>query len=315
MIAAPMINLVTMGVLAFVLAQSAPHTVIVTGVVEDQTGAVLPGAAVTLSGGPTAMQQATTDPNGVFRFERIAPGEYDIRTEFPGFAPTATHLRVGTRAPSPLTIVLAIEGVTQEVSVSGGSTETSTAAESNLNAIAVSADQLDDLPVLDQDIVGAMSRFLDATAIGTNGPTVLMNGVEVNVLALSASAVQQVKINQDPYSAEFMRPGRGRIDIITKPGGQEYSGTVNLRFRFGLRRPQRVRDREAARTAAHRRGDAGRAARYWEEHELSALRHVRRAGQPGDRLCGDAGRDGADERCDAVSQHPGGRFGDPPVRP
>src|SRR5262249_12475954 len=76
-----------------------------------------------------------------------------------------------------------------------------------------------------------MSRFLDSTAIGTNGPTVLVNGVEVNVLALSASAVQQIKINQDPYSSEYMRPGRGRIDIITKPGGQEYSGTVNLRFR------------------------------------------------------------------------------------
>src|SRR5262249_50408602 len=158
--------------------------------------AVLPGAAVLLaaSGAATGTQQATTDQGGMFRFERIAPGEYDIRTEFPGFTAKVTHVRVGTRAPSPLTIVLALEGVTQEVSVSGGGAETSTRAESNLNAISVSADQLDDLPVLDQDIVGAMSRFLDATAIGTNGPTVLVNGVEVNVLALSASAIQQIKI-------------------------------------------------------------------------------------------------------------------------
>jgi hypothetical protein len=225
-------HLLTIGVLAVLIGQSAPRTVAVAGVVQDQTGAVLPGAAVMLSpSGATGTQQTTTDQSGVFRFERIAPGEYDIRTEFPGFTPRVTRVRVGTRAPSPLTIVLALEGVTQEVSVSGGGAETSTRAESNLNAITVSDDQLDDLPVLDQDIVGAMSRFLDATAIGTNGPTVLVNGVEVNVLALSASAVQQIKINQDPYSAEFMRPGRGRIDIITKPGGQEYSGAVNLRFR------------------------------------------------------------------------------------
>ncbi len=220
------------GVLALVVAQSTPRGVTVAGVVQDQTGAVLPGAAVTLaaSGSTMGAQQATSDQSGGFRFERVLPGEYDIRTEFPGFTRQVTPVRVGTRASS-FTIVLTIEGVTQNVAVSSGGMETSTAAASNSNAITVNADQLDDLPVLDQDIVGAMSRFLDSTAIGTNGPTILVNGVEVNVLALSASAIQQIKINQDPYSPEFMRPGRGRIDIITKPGGQEYSGTVNVRFR------------------------------------------------------------------------------------
>src|SRR5262245_10229866 len=114
MITAPMMNL-AIGVLALVLAQSAPRGVIVTGVVQDQTGAVLPDAAVTLSGESTDIRRATADRSGVFRFERIAPGEYDVRSEFPGFTPTVVHLRVGTRAPSPLRVVLAIEGVTQEV--------------------------------------------------------------------------------------------------------------------------------------------------------------------------------------------------------
>ena len=228
-----MANLLAIGVLITLIGQPAPRAVAITGVVQDQTGAVLRGAAVMLSpaGAATVIQQATTGPDGAFRFERITQGEYDIRTEFTGFSPKVTHVRVGARAPTPFTIVLAIEGVTQEVSVSGGGGETNTAAASNVNAITIGADQLDDLPVLDQDIVAAMSRFLDATAIGTNGPTVLVNGVEVNVLALSASAVQQITINQDPYSSEFMRPGRGRIEIITKPGGQDYAGTLNLRFR------------------------------------------------------------------------------------
>src|SRR5579871_2799068 len=219
--------------LALLFAQAPPRGVAVAGVVQDQTGAVLPGAqvAIFVGGAAAAAQTAITDQRGVFRFERVTPGDYEIRTDFPGFAPNQTRVRVGARAPSTLTIVMAIEGLTQEVSVSGGGAETSTSAEANLNAITVSGAQLDDLPVLDQDIVTAMSRFLDSAAIGTNGVTVLVNGVEVNVLALSASAVQQIKINQDPYSAEFMRPGRGRIEIITKPGGQEYSGTFNARFR------------------------------------------------------------------------------------
>ena len=220
-------------VLALVLAQSSPRGVAVAGVVQDQTGAVIPGASVgiSVSGSPRATQTVTSDEKGAFRFDRVAPGEYDIRTEFPGFTPNVAHVRVGTRAPAAQTIVMAIEGVTQEVSVSGGAAETSTAAQANLNAITVDANQLDDLPVLDQDIVTAMSRFLDSSSIGTNGVTVIVNGIEVNALSLSASAVQQIKINQDPYSSEFMRPGRGRIEIITKPGGHEYNGTFNLRYR------------------------------------------------------------------------------------
>ena len=220
-------------VLAFFVAQASPRGVAVAGVVQDQTGAVLPGAqvAIVATGSAAATQTPVTDQSGAFRFERIVPAEYEIRAAFPGFKPAAVRVRVGARAPSPVTLTMAIEGVTQEVSVSGGGAETSTAAAANLNTISVDANQLDDLPVLDQDIVGAMSRFLDSTAIGTNGVTVLVNGVEVNELALSASAVQQIRINHDPYSAEFMRPGRGRIEIVTKPGGQQYSGTLNLRFR------------------------------------------------------------------------------------
>jgi Carboxypeptidase regulatory-like domain len=211
---------------------NAQAPVALTGTVQDQTGAVLAAATVDLvNASGTVVQTTVADPAGRFRFERVTPGQYELHARYEGFKSATAKLRVGTRAPSPLMIVLALEGVIQEVSVSGGNAETSTAVGSNLNAITVTADQLDDLPVLDQDIVAAMSRFLDSTAIGTNGPTVLVNGVEVNVLALSASAVQQIKINQDPYSSEYMRPGRGRIDIITKPGGQEYSGTVNLRFR------------------------------------------------------------------------------------
>lgn len=219
--------------IAYFLAQSTPRGVVVSGVVQDQTGAVLPGArvAISVSGSTIPSQTTTSDRGGAFRFERMAPGEYDIRTEFPGFALNQVRVRVTARAPAALSIVMTIEGVTQEVSVTGGGEQAGTGSASNLNAISVDANQLDDLPVLDQDIVGVMSRFLDSTAIGTNGATVLVNGIEVNELALSASAVQQIKINQNPYSAEFMRPGRGRIEIVTKPGGRSYSGTVNVRFR------------------------------------------------------------------------------------
>ena len=123
-----------------------------------------------------------------------------------------------------------IEGLTQEVSVTTGA-QTSATAAANLDTIALDANALDDLPVLDEDIVTSVSRFLDSSAIGTAGTTIVVDGIEVNALSLSASAVQQIKINQDLYAAEFARPGRGRIEIISKPGGKDFSGTLNLRFR------------------------------------------------------------------------------------
>jgi Carboxypeptidase regulatory-like domain len=206
--------------------------VVVSGVVQDQSGAVLPGAQVELraAGSATAAQSVVSDASGNFKFERVAPGVYEVHATFPGFKEMIAQTRVGGRAPGALTIVMPIEGLTQEVSVSSGG-ETSATARANLNAISVDENTLDDLPILDQDIVGAMSRFLDSSAIGTNGTTIIVDGVEVNALSLSASAVQQIKINQDPYSAEFMRPGRGRIEIVTKPGGKDFSGTFNVRFR------------------------------------------------------------------------------------
>lgn len=182
----------------------------------------------------TPKQTIVSDSAGAFHFDHISSGDYDLRVEFPGFTTSVTRVRVGSRAPNPLTVVMRIEGLAQEVSVSGGGNQTSARGDANLDAVTVDEKALDDLPVLDNDVVGALSRFLDSSSIGTNGATIVVDGVEVNALAVSASAVQQIKINQDPYAAEYMRPGRGRIEIVTKPGGRDYSGTFNIRFRDSM---------------------------------------------------------------------------------
>jgi hypothetical protein len=64
--------------------------------------------------------------------------------------------------------------------------------------------------------------------------------MEVNNAGVTASAIKEVRINQNPYSAEFFRPGRGRIEIITKDAGAAYHGALNFTFRdsyFNARDP------------------------------------------------------------------------------
>jgi Carboxypeptidase regulatory-like domain/TonB dependent receptor len=216
---------------ALLQAQSAPR-VAVSGVVQDQTGAVLQNATVELVAASGAVQSTTTtDAVGAFHFDNVAAGQYELRTSFEGFKPAAVRVRVGARTPAPQKLVLRLADVTQEITVSNAAAQVDATASNNLDAVTVDQQMLESLPVFDQDYIATLSRFLDSGSLGSGGATVVVNGMEVSALRVSASAVQQIKINQDPYSAEYARPGRGRIEILTKPGGQEYHGEGNVIFR------------------------------------------------------------------------------------
>ncbi len=212
-----------------VRAQVQPNLVI-TGIVQDQTGAAFPGAEVDLLKDGEQQRTIATDASGAFRFERLQPGNYQLRTHKEGFKTETTKLIVGTRSPARLRIVLSIEALNQQITVSGDTPEVSTDPSENRDVAAVDRQALDDLPIFDQDVVATMSRFLDSSALGTNGVTVIVDGMQA-ASALTASAIQTVTINQNPYSAEYNRPGRARIEITTKPGSSEYHGTVNFLFR------------------------------------------------------------------------------------
>ncbi len=128
-------------------------------------------------------------------------------------------------------IALKLADVRQEVTVNESTGQVSIDASENLDVITLDRPMLDNLPIFDQNYVGAMSKFLDPGSIGTGGVTLVVNGMEQKNIGVSASAIQSVKINQNPYSAEFARPGRGRIEVITKPGSQAYHGTFDFLFR------------------------------------------------------------------------------------
>ena len=219
-----------LGLAAPALAQSAQRVPgqVVTGVAVDATGAVLPNAQVVLSTpGNVTVQTGATDAAGTFRFEGVPPGRYDLRVAFEGFQTATARVAVGGRPPAAVRVTLPLANVTQEITVTNQAAEVAPEAGSNSDAVTVDANMLESLPVFDQDLVATISRFLDAGSFGNGGLTVVVNGMEVSALRVSASAVQQIKINQDPYSAEYARPGRGRIEILTKPGSQEYHGEVN----------------------------------------------------------------------------------------
>ena len=204
----------------------------VSGTVRDQTGAVLPGARVELVDGAGAIvRSGVTDAAGNYAFDAVPPGAYDIAAEFAGFRRASLRIRVATgRASSGHVLVLQLAAVPQEVTVAGVDV-INAAANANRDAVVISEQDIKDLPIFDRDVVGTLARMIDPAALGTGGVTLVVDGMEAQRIGVSPSAIQQVKLNQDPYSAEFPRPGRGRIEVITKAGADSYQGSFDFTFR------------------------------------------------------------------------------------
>jgi outer membrane receptor protein involved in Fe transport len=230
-------RVVTLMAMAVLLGNSwttrcqTPPAFPLVGVVQDPSGAILRHAALDLvNAASTATRSTTTDDAGRFRFDGVTGGTYELRVQAEGFAPASVRVRITSRAPSPLKIVLSLASFAQEITVRNSDTLT-TAAADNRDAIVLNTDTLQNLPIFDQDLVGAASRFLDVGALGAGGVTLIVDGMEATSVGVSASAIQQIKINQDPYSAESARPGRGRIEIVTKAGAQDFHSDANFTFR------------------------------------------------------------------------------------
>src|SRR5437016_9764865 len=104
-------------------AQQRPLSQVVTGVVIDVTGAVLPSASVVLTASSAPARTTSTDASGVFRFDDVPQGRYEILVSFEGFRPTTTRLTVGSRAPAALRVTLPLANVTQGITVSNQAEE------------------------------------------------------------------------------------------------------------------------------------------------------------------------------------------------
>ena len=197
-------------------AQSPSARNSISGQVQDQVGAAISGASVELVTGSVTQESTTTDQSGTFRFNRLVAGKYQVKVISVGFATATVDVVIGAQPLPPLKVVMAIASLQQEATVTSEPATISTEATDNKDTVALSEQSLSNLPVFDQDYIGAMSRFLDPGSVGTNGVSLVVNGMEVPNLGVSPSAIKEIKINQDPYSAEYQRPGRGRIEVTNQ---------------------------------------------------------------------------------------------------
>jgi hypothetical protein len=204
---------------------AAPQTAgTLSGTVVDPTGAVIPGAAVTITTsapGATPLT-ATSDAQGNFTVNGLAPGAWTVAASADGFRSVRVD-RVTIQAGQTrrLTLTLIIQIQQQQVIVKGDDNTLDSSPEKNADAIIFKGSDLDALPDDPDELTQQLQMIAGADPdAGTN---FYIDGFSGGRLP-PKSAIREIRMNQNPYSAQYDQVGFGRVEIFTKPGADTWHG-------------------------------------------------------------------------------------------
>ena len=207
----------------------AQNTGTIRGVVTDPSAAVIPGATVVAVGNGVT-RSVRTDNQGRYTVLNVPPGTYNLRVEAKGFVPfVKSDLDVPATQETALDVALKIAAETQQVQVSDTSAaQLSTDASSNVSALVLKEEDLEQLPD-DPDDLQSDLQALAGPAAGPNGAQFFIDGFSGGQLP-PKSSIREIRINSNPFSSEFDAPGFGRIEILTKPGTDNFHGTAFVNY-------------------------------------------------------------------------------------
>jgi len=205
--------------LVSVLAQQSRGSL--RGVIKDEFGATIVGATVTITDAAGVKKDATTNNDGAYAFNGLAPGKYSLTASAAGFA-IVTESEVNVAAGQRETIDLEEQNVTI-----AAETPLSTEASNNANQTLITGQDLDALPD-DPDELAAALQALAGPSMGPNGGQILVDGFSGGRLPPKES-IREIRINQNPFAAENDQAS-GRIEILTRPGTDKLRGSAFFNF-------------------------------------------------------------------------------------
>ncbi len=211
----------------FAFGQSSTGTL--RGQVQDVLGGLVVGANVTVTDGAGVARTATTDEQGQYAFAGLPPGRYTLQINAPSFElyeNTEVEVTAGTSAP--LNVVLNVAIQDEEVTVTAES-PVSTEPESEAGAVVIRGAELDALPDDPEDLADALQALAGPSAGPEGEGEVYVDGFSGGRLPPKES-IREIRINKNPFSAEYERLGYGRIEIFTKPGTDKIRGQAFFNF-------------------------------------------------------------------------------------
>jgi hypothetical protein len=197
----------------------------ISGTVKDSTGGVIPGATITATDEAGIPHAVESGADGHYVLRNLSPGTYKVTAQYTGLQPTAALLvQVKSGHAAAGDIVMTVKEQKQEVTVSEtGSNQVSTEAANNVSALVLRQADLDALPD-DPDDLQADLEALAGPSAGPRGPQIFIDGFTGGRMP-PKSSIREIRINSNPFSAEYDKLGFGRIEIFTKPGTDKFHGT------------------------------------------------------------------------------------------
>lgn len=212
--------------------QSATGNGSIHGQITDPSGAVIPSATVTVTT-PAGKSAGAATANGVGMYEvpNLVPGMYNVTVTADGFA-SYTHdgVAIAPGQVRQLNPALTLQVEQQQVQVSAESTSIDTTPESNANAMVLKGKDLDALSD-DPDELENELQALAGPSAGPNGGQIYIDGFTGGQIP-PKSSIREIRVNQNPFSAEYDRIGYGRIEILTKPGTEKLHGHIFSRGNY-----------------------------------------------------------------------------------
>jgi hypothetical protein len=192
------------------------------GQVTDPSGAVIPGATISLksAGGPAISTKS--DGAGNYDIKALPAGAYTVSVSAKGFTAATLPVEIAAGQDKKLDFPLQIATKEEEVTVESEGAKVSTNPENNASTLVISGKDLDALSD-DPDELQSELQALAGPSAGPNGGQIYIDGFTGGQLP-PKSSIREIRINQNPFSAQYDRMGFGRIEVLTKPGTDKLHG-------------------------------------------------------------------------------------------
>ncbi len=196
------------------------------GQVTDPSGAVIPGATVSLKNSSGLTITAKSDDVGSYDVKSLAPGKYTVNVSAKGFRPFTRQVEIAAGQDQKFDFPLQISTQEEKVLVESESAKVSVSPENNASTLVISGKDLDALSD-DPDELQSELQALAGPSAGPNGGQIYIDGFTGGQLP-PKSSIREIRINQNPFSAQYDRMGFGRIEILTKPGTDKPHGQFSF---------------------------------------------------------------------------------------
>jgi len=194
------------------------------GQVLDPSGAVVPSASIMLTKGKD-VYTTKAGQDGAYSFHEVPGGTYSLTVDADGFARlTKSNISIVAGQSNAMDVTVKIAVQQQDVNVTDRNNGVSVNPDENGGAIVLNGNDLDALSD-DPDQLQNELQALAGPAAGPNGGEIYVDGFTGGQLP-PKSSIREIRINQNPFSAEFNKIGYGRIEILTKPGSDKFSGHI-----------------------------------------------------------------------------------------